>query len=69
MELFPGYEITSSFESSAHSALYDYSPSIYEVLLGFGGVALTLAMTVVAIKNLRFLPESLADSEVDPHSK
>ena len=58
-----------SFESSAYSELYSYNPSIYEVLLGFGGVALTLAMTVVAIKNLRFLPESLADSEVDPHSK
>jgi len=69
LELFPGYEITSSFESSAPSALYSYSPSIYEILLGLGGVALTLAMTVVAIKNLRFLPESLADAEVDPHSK
>jgi len=69
LELFPGYEITSSFESSAHSALYNYTPSGYEILLGLMGVALTLAMTVVAIKNLRFLPESLADSEVDPHSK
>jgi molybdopterin-containing oxidoreductase family membrane subunit len=69
LELFPGYEVTSSFESSSYSALYSYSPSIYEVLLGLGGVALTLAMTIVAIKNLRFLPESLADAEVDPHSK
>lgn len=69
LELFPGYEITSSFESSAPSAMYAYSPSGYEIFLGLAGVALTLAMTVVAIKNLRFLPESLADAEVDPHSK
>jgi len=69
LELFPGYEVSSSFESSSYSAFYAYTPSIYEILLGLGGVALTLAMTVVAIKNLRFLPESLADAEVDPHSK
>ena len=67
LQLFPGYEVTSSFESSAYSALYAYSPTLAETLLGLGGVALTLAMTTVALKNLRFLPESLADAEVDPH--
>ncbi len=65
--LFPGYEITSSFEGGVGSALYDYSPSLAEILLGLGGVALTLAMTTVAVKNLRFLPASLADADVDPH--
>jgi molybdopterin-containing oxidoreductase family membrane subunit len=69
LQLFPGYEVTSTFEGAANSSFYAYSPSIYEFLLGLMGVAMTLAMTVVAIKNLRFLPESLADSEVDPHSK
>jgi molybdopterin-containing oxidoreductase family membrane subunit len=69
LQLFPGYEVISSFEGGVNSEFYAYSPSIYEVLLGFAGVAMTLAMIVVAIKNLRFLPESLADSEVDPHSK
>ena len=67
--MFPGYEVVSSFEGGVNSSFYDYSPTIYEFLLGLAGVALTLAMTVVAVKNLRFLPESLADSEVDPHSK
>lgn len=69
LQLFPGYEVVSSFEGGVNSSFYDYSPTIYEILLGLAGVALTLAMTVVAVKNLRFLPESLADSEVDPHSK
>lgn len=68
LQLFPGYEVTSSFETSSYSALYAYSPTLAETLLGLGGVALTLAMTTVALKNLRFLPESLADADVDPHA-
>ncbi len=69
LELFPGYEISSTYDGMVNSPLYAYSPSIYETLLGFAGVALTLALTVVAMKNLRFLPASLADAEVDPHAK
>ncbi len=69
LQMFPGYEISSSFDGGVNSALYAYNPTIYETLLGFAGVALTLAMTVVAMKNLRFLPASLADAEVDPHAK
>ena len=68
LQLFPGYEVTSSFETSAYSSLYAYSPTLAETLLGLAGIALTLAMTVVAMKNLRFLPESLADADVDPHA-
>ncbi len=67
LQLFPGYEVTSSFEGGVGSPLYDYRPTTAETLLGLGGVALTLAMTVVALKNLRFLPESLADADVNPH--
>ncbi len=69
LQMFPGYEMTSTFEGAVNSSLYVYSPTIYETLLGFAGVALTLALTVVAMKNLRFLPASLADAEVDPHAK
>lgn len=67
LQLFPGYEVMSSFEGGVNSPFYAYSPTLAETLLGIAGVALTLAMTVVAVKNLRFLPQSLADSEVDPH--
>ncbi len=69
LQLFPGYEVVSSFEGAAGSAAYDYSPSLWEMLLGFMGVAMTLALTTVAFKALRFLPESLADDMVDPHAK
>ena len=44
-----------------------YTPSTVECMLGIGGVALALFMVTVAIKFLRFLPESLADDKVDPH--
>jgi molybdopterin-containing oxidoreductase family membrane subunit len=46
-----------------------YTPSMWEIGLGIGGVALALAMTVFAIKVLPFLPNSLADSVADPHYK
>ncbi|MEN8169710.1 MAG: NrfD/PsrC family molybdoenzyme membrane anchor subunit [Pseudomonadota bacterium] len=67
--MFPGYEVMSSFEGATNSGAYAYTPSLWETLLGFMGVALTLAMTTVAVKALRFLPESLADDMVDPHAK
>ena len=69
LHLFPGYEVVSSFEGGMNSEFYSYSPSLWETLLGFMGVALTLAMTTVAFKALRFLPESLSDEMVDPHAK
>ncbi len=69
LQLFPGYEVVSSFEGGMNSEFYAYSPSLWETLLGFMGVALTLAMTTVAFKALRFLPDSLSDEMVDPHAK
>ena len=45
----------------------NYAPSLPEVLLGVGGLALALGLTTLAIKILPFLPVSLADAEVDPH--
>ncbi len=64
LELFPGKEVTSSFYDGV---VAHYRPSLPEVLLGLGGVALALFMTVFAVKVLPFLPESLADADVDPH--
>ena len=40
-----------------------YSPSIPEVLLGLGGVAVALIITAVGVRVLQFLPESLADAD------
>jgi Ni/Fe-hydrogenase subunit HybB-like protein len=64
MELFPGKEVISSF---ADGVVGSYTPSLPEVILGIGGVALALAATFVGVRVLRFLPDSLSDEAVDPH--
>jgi len=64
LELFPGYTVSSSFYDGVVAS---YTPSIYEIGLGISGVAIALAMTTFALKVLPFMPETLADSYMDPH--
>ncbi len=64
LEIFPGYEVSSSFYDGVVNS---YTPSLPEILLGLGGIALTLFIVAFALKVLRFLPVSLADSVADPH--
>jgi molybdopterin-containing oxidoreductase family membrane subunit len=64
LEMFPGKEVSSSFFDGV---INTYTPSLWEVMLGLGGVALALAATLVGVRVLRFLPASLADEQVDPH--
>jgi len=64
LEIFPGKEVSSSFFDGVVNT---YTPSLPEVVLGIGGVAIALAAVVVGIRVLRFLPVSLADELVDPH--
>jgi Ni/Fe-hydrogenase subunit HybB-like protein len=64
LEMFPGKEVSSSFFDGVVAS---YTPSLPEVVLGIGGVAIALVATVIGTRVLRFLPVSLADSEVDPH--
>jgi len=59
--LFPGKEVRSSFFDGVVAS---YAPSLPEVALGVGGVALALALTAVALKVLPFLPRSLADGDI-----
>lgn len=59
--MFPEKEVASSFFDGVVAA---YAPSLPEVALGVGGVALALALTAVALKILPFLPKSLADGDV-----
>jgi len=59
--MFPEKEVASSFFDGVVAA---YAPSLPEMALGVGGVALALALTAVALKVLPFLPRSLADGEV-----
>ncbi len=60
LQIFPGYEVTSSFFDGV---VNDYTPSIYEIALGVGGVAVSLLIVAFVIKVLPFLPKSLADSK------
>ena len=65
LELFPGMEISSSFFDGV---VNQYCPSIWEILLGIGGVAVSLILVTVGVAVLNFLPDSLADNIVEPKS-
>lgn len=70
MQMFPGKVIVESgFFDGVGGLAASYTPSIPEILLGVGGVAVALLITAVGVRVLQFLPESLADSVVDPHVK
>lgn len=65
LEMFPGYEVTSTFfDGQVHS----YSPTIWEITLGVGGIAIALLIVTIAVRVLRFLPETLEDAVIDPHA-
>ena len=64
LEIFPGKTVESSFYDGVVNL---YTPSLPEILLGLGGVAVAIFVVVFAMKNLRLIPESLADEEIDPH--
>ena len=65
MEIFPGYEVSSSFFDGE---INPYTPSLPELALGLGGVALALFATGLAAKILRILPTSLSDANVGQKS-
>jgi molybdopterin-containing oxidoreductase family membrane subunit len=60
--MFPDKVVSSSFFDGV---VAHYAPSLPEVALGVGGVALALALTMVGLKVLPFLPRSLADRDVE----
>ncbi len=62
--LFPGKEVSSSFFDGV---VNPYTPSFPEIMLGLSGFAIAALLTVFAAKNLRLMPTSLADEDVDPH--
>ena len=60
--MFPGMEESSSFFDGV---IAEYIPSLPEILLGIGGVGLSLALLVFMLAVLDFLPASLADSQFE----
>jgi len=61
-QIFPGKTVSSRVFDGVVAG---YAPSLPELALGAGGVALALALTVVALKLLPFLPRSLADGDLE----
>jgi molybdopterin-containing oxidoreductase family membrane subunit len=59
--MFPGMQVHSDFFDGV---VGQYTPSVPELLLGIGGSAMALMLTMLAIKVLPFLPDSLADSDM-----
>jgi len=64
LNLFPGMLVSSGFQDGV---INGYSPSLPEIGLGLGGVALAVLIVMFGIKLLRFLPVSLSNAAVDPH--
>jgi len=64
LELFPGMHESSSFFDGV---IHGYKPSLPEIMLGIGGIAIAGVITTFAIKILNFLPASLEDKVMDAH--
>jgi len=64
MTLVPGYEATSTFSDGV---IAEYTPSIWELMLGLGGVGIALIIVALALKIFRLIPESLDDQFAKPH--
>jgi Ni/Fe-hydrogenase subunit HybB-like protein len=54
LEIFPGYQASSSFGDGQITA---YAPRLPELLLGIGGVAIALLITLVGVRVLPFAPD------------
>jgi len=66
MALFPEKAVVAS--GFYDGVVASYSPSLPEVLLGVGGIAVALAATLVGVRMLRFLPTSLSNQDLDPQA-
>jgi molybdopterin-containing oxidoreductase family membrane subunit len=54
--LFPGYAETSSFFDGV---VHHYHPSVFELLLGLGGVAFAVSVLTVGLRLFTFAPHRL----------
>ncbi len=64
LALFPGMEVTSTFFDGV---IHTYIPSLPEIGLGLGGVAITATICVIAMRVMAFLPTDLTDKALNPH--
>lgn len=61
LDIFPGYDVKSSFMDGA---VDHYSASLPEILLSLGGLGIAFTMTTIGVRILHFLPQDdLAELE------
>ena len=65
MDLYPGYEMSSAF---GDGAIASYRARLPELLLGLGGVAVSLFAIGLGAKVLRVLPTNLSDANLGARS-
>lgn len=61
LDIFPGYEVVEGFYEGVANR---YTPSVWELMLGLGGVALALFAAGLGAKLLRVLPTNLSDANL-----
>lgn len=61
MAMFPGKEVISS--SFFDGVINSYSPTLAEVMLGFGGLVIAIAIVTVASRVFPMLPDTLEDPD------
>jgi len=65
LDIFPGYAESSTFYDGV---VNDYTPGIWEFLLGIGGIATAFLITTAAVRVLKFMPEDdFKDIEFKAH--
>ena len=60
LNIFPGYEVSSSFYDGM---IGEYAPSIWELMLGLGGFAMSIMMALLIMRILPVTPEMLPDNQ------
>jgi molybdopterin-containing oxidoreductase family membrane subunit len=64
LSIFPGYEVSSSFGDGAVGI---YTPSLPEVLLGFGGLAIAYLITLIGMRVFKTMPHDVAVVATNKH--
>ncbi|MCU0933187.1 MAG: polysulfide reductase NrfD [Thiobacillaceae bacterium] len=54
LDMFPGYAESSSFHDGV---VAQYTPSIWEFMLGMGGIGIAFLATTIAVRTFKFMPQ------------
>jgi molybdopterin-containing oxidoreductase family membrane subunit len=57
LSIFPGYEVSSSFRDGE---IGKYVPSLPEIMLGMGGLAIAFLITIISTRVLNSIPHDAA---------